>query len=257
MQALLLLLLLLSVIAVTSAASTPWFLRGTSIDTSDDIDDIDTATTTTPYDDLITCMWNGTTVTACHSLNCKWCHSTFSDVCVTDEFAANLDGSVFHCDGDSPTPDTDDDDAAPVADDDATPSDDDTDDDSPPDDDDDDDDDDITTVVPTPAPTTIPPPTLAPDDIVPIDDDDPNHTANDKYMEKLLHCMSLTDNPECSTADLECTWCTSAPAQGMCFSHQAAKAMAGPYYQCNDNDDDNDDDDNTMDYTMMMEATQE
>jgi hypothetical protein len=151
-------------------------------------------------------MWNGTTVGACHSLSCSWCHSSFADICVTAEYAANLDGQVFTCEGgstDDDAPTTDDD--APATDDDSTP-----------------------TPEPTPSPVTDPP-TEAPDDVLPIDDDgDENHDANEKYEQKLLHCLSL--DAECLT-DESCTICTFTGGS-MCFSKQAAKQMDGAYYHC-------------------------
>lgn len=185
-------------------------------------------------------MWNGTTVGACHALNCKWCHSSFSDICVTQKYAAHLNGNVFHCEGPEP----------PSTDDDATPP-------SPPPPANDDDT--IVTPKPTPAPTTSAPTTAPPspnsDDVLPVTDDDPNHDANDKYMERLLHCMAIVHGgPKACSADKWCTWCTIAKSShtptnttksttsvsvsagvgtnGMCFSHQAAKEMNGPYYQC-------------------------
>eukprot|EP00545_Synedropsis_sp_CCMP1620_P005948 CAMPEP_0119004492 /NCGR_PEP_ID=MMETSP1176-20130426/1169_1 /TAXON_ID=265551 /ORGANISM="Synedropsis recta cf, Strain CCMP1620" /LENGTH=232 /DNA_ID=CAMNT_0006956199 /DNA_START=172 /DNA_END=870 /DNA_ORIENTATION=- len=170
------------------------FLRSTS-SSSSNTDTTTTSTssiiTTTPYDDLLKCMWNGTTVALCHSMSCHWCHSSFADICVTAEYATNLDGSVFSCEG---TGGNDDDAITP----------------------------------PTPSPTTDSP-TPAPDDVLPIDDDgDPNHDANDKYEQKLLHCLALDEN--CASENT-CTWCTF-PGGGMCFSKQAAHQMDGGYYHC-------------------------
>mmetsp|Transcript_17930 Transcript_17930/g.26536 ORF Transcript_17930/g.26536 Transcript_17930/m.26536 type:complete len:187 (+) Transcript_17930:185-745(+) len=69
------------------------------------------------YDDLLNCMWNGTTVATCHQVavtsGCVWCHSAYSNICVTKEYAENLDGSVFRCethhDTDDNVPSADDD----------------------------------------------------------------------------------------------------------------------------------------------------
>ena len=117
---------------------------------------------------------------------------------MTDEYAANLDGSVFACEGGSGYND----DSANMDDDDAAP---------------------------TPAPSSDAP-TPAPDDVLPIDDDgDPNHDANEAYEKKLLHCMSLDD---CSSDD-SCTFCTFNGG-AMCFSKQAARQMDGSYYTCPD-----------------------
>lgn len=185
------------VATVASSSWTPQFLRGSS--------DVDT-----PYDDLLKCMWNGTTVAACHSLSCKWCHSAFADLCVTDEYAANLDGSVFKCEGVTPSSDDD-----ATADDDAATTDDDA--------------------VPTPTPTTevpTPTPTDDPDDVHPIDDDDPNHGANSDYMDRLMKCMKHKGGKaDCKDKEVKCAWC-DYQGGGMCFSHQAAKQVDGAYYQC-------------------------
>lgn len=191
--------LITSALLLATVASSWTPLRGGNNDVVD-----------TPFDDLLKCMWNGTTVTACHALSCKWCHSAFSDICVTDEYATNLDGKVFKCEGSS------NDDDYSTTDDDA---------------------------VPTPTPTTHAP-TADPDDVHPIDDDDPDHGANKEYFDKLMKCMKNLDKGGCEKNDhdddtndngdaaaVKCTWC-AYQGGGMCFSHQAAKQMDGGYYTC-------------------------
>jgi len=221
-------------LVATTVSSTDWlpqlFLRGSATSASTSASaSASSGTVATPYDDLLNCMWNGTTVGVCHSLNCKWCHSTFSDICVTSKYANQLDGAVFHCET-SPAP----------ADDDATPPPPDNDDAPPPDEDDtvpvDDDALAPTAPAPTaPAPTapapTTPPPPKDDDEVHPVDDDDPNHGANASYMDHLLHCMALSPGMAC-TKDAICTTCQTPTHTKMCFSHQAARQMEGAYYQC-------------------------
>lgn len=172
-------------------------------------------------------MWNGTNVAACHALDCKWCHASFSDICVTDEYANQLNGTVFHCEGGGHSTDDDDAVAPHGADDDAvvppvappSPS-------SPAP---------IAPVPTTPVPTTSAPSPVNTDDVVPITDDDPNHTANEIYMKRLLHCMKIGTGAAVCDKDKTCTWCThgsASPPPGMCFSKQAAKEMNGAYYTC-------------------------
>ena len=225
-----------SITAVSSSLMTPWFLRGSSSSDPSSSSEQTTATSiATPYDDLITCMWNGTNVGACHALDCKWCHASFSDICVTDEYAVQLNGTIFHCEGGGHSKD-DDDAVAPHSDDDDTvvppvtpPS-------SAP----------IAPVPTTPAPQTSAPSSVETDDVVPITDDDPNHTANEIYMKRLLHCMTIGTGAAACEKDTICTWCThgsASPAPGMCFSKQAAKEMNGAYYTCNVRSAGNDNDD--------------
>jgi hypothetical protein len=173
------------------------------------------------YDDLVRCMWNGTNVGNCHSLNCLWCHSNFVDICVSHPYAKSLNGTIFHCErGGHSSQDDDDLTSSP------TPSPTDSNDDTPPETDDE---------IPTPSPKK--------DDDSPKtnDDDDPNHDANEAYMKRLLHCLKIPGGPtECSN-DALCTWCETSSEQqglqgvvdpGICLSHRAAENMNGPYYHC-------------------------
>ena len=235
---------------VSSSMITPWFLRGSSSTAMADpsASAKQTRSIVTPYDDLIACMWNGTTVATCHAMGCKWCHASFSDICVTDEYATQLNGTVFHCEGGGHSTDDDDDAVVPPA----------TDDDHvvppppPP----------ATPAPVTPAPTTVAPVVTTDDDgVEPITDDDPNHDANEIYMKRLLHCMAIGRGDTCD-ADAICTWCThgsASPAPGMCFSKQAAKEMSGAYYTCkveeNDNNNNNNNNNNNEDYDNVGIAT--
>mmetsp|Transcript_32977 Transcript_32977/g.46829 ORF Transcript_32977/g.46829 Transcript_32977/m.46829 type:complete len:288 (+) Transcript_32977:70-933(+) len=175
------------------------------------------------YDDLLKCMWNGTTVGACYLLNCKWCESPSFSLCVTDEFSKGLNGTYFTCEtppAPGPAP-VDDDDAAADDDDndddtddtpanDDTPQDDTFNDDTPQDDkivtDDDDAPTDDTTALDDDSPptddNTIVDDDAASDDDAAADDDeaaddDDAHDTNNKYMDDLLECM-LKSKKTCS-----------------------------------------------------------
>eukprot|EP00548_Thalassiothrix_antarctica_P012974 CAMPEP_0194172024 /NCGR_PEP_ID=MMETSP0154-20130528/6555_1 /TAXON_ID=1049557 /ORGANISM="Thalassiothrix antarctica, Strain L6-D1" /LENGTH=207 /DNA_ID=CAMNT_0038884559 /DNA_START=25 /DNA_END=648 /DNA_ORIENTATION=- len=146
------------------------------------------------YDDLLKCMWNGTTVAMCHQVEvdtgCVWCHSAHSNICVTKEYANNLDGSVFRCenhhdtDPPSPSPTQNDDQVNPIDDDDA------------------------------PA------------------HHDSNKDYFDHLLQCMDGYNDSKDCNEANLS-FKCQWCWFAPQQGICFSKQAAnQAMNGEYYNC-------------------------
>jgi len=153
------------------------------------------------YNDLLKCMWNGTTVATCHQVDvdtgCVWCHSAHSDICVTKEYAGNLDGSVFRCethrdtDPPSPAPTQNDDQIEPIEDDDGP------------------------------------------------SHHDSNKDYFDHLLQ-CMDGYNDSEDCDGADLSFKCRWCWYAPQQGICFSQQAAhQAMNGAYYNCSDTVHDN------------------
>jgi hypothetical protein len=152
-----------------------------------------------PYDDLVRCMWNGTNVGSCHSLDCLWCHSNFADICVTPLYAKSLNGTIFHCERHHVDAD-----------------------------------DDAVTALPTPSPTS----SLDDDDDDDDDPNHDANAAYMKRLLHCLSVpggpTECSNDDQC----IWCDTTTPKPSLrgavdlGRCMSHAAAKNMDGNYYHC-------------------------
>ena len=207
---------------------------------------------------LMECLWEGgSSSNACHAVeDCSWCAGdTIPSLCVSVEYAANLEGDLYHCDSIesasptmTPVPTVTPTESYVIVDDDMYNDDQPIDDDyyvpptaepssssskdkptsnptpspSP-----------KPTNVPTPHPTPNPTPKPSPKP-TPIPAPTPAPTYSpEEYSKRLMECLQL-DKAGCAKKKKQCHWCQDGVLEdsGLCFSIEAAADYDGPVHHC-------------------------